>query len=327
MAAAGDVTSDRRRRPTTAHQRQRWDKGRVEIFSDGVFAIAITLLVLDISVAPADYDHLRHALLHEWPAYLAYVTSFLTVGSVWIAHHSLFSRLRFIDPTLLRLNLLLLMTAAFLPFPTSVLAQALHHGGTAERTAVVFYGAAALVIEALLRAAQRYAASQHELQMEPGDRRPLPARPALDGMARMDNAPCCTRRRSCSACSCSRGSRSSATWPSGSAACSWLGSEGRLSLDFGWLIPKRWGLARSGLSFGLAPADADLSGEEHRPDDPHQQHEVEHDLERDEDHRRVRLRGDVAEPDGADHRDHEITARTWLSGSEKLPGWACESDR
>ena len=117
-----------------------------------MFAIAITLLVLDISVAPSDYDNLRHALLNEWPAYLAYVTSFLTVGSVWIAHHSLFSRLRFIDPTLLRLNLLLLMTAAFLPFPTSVLAQALHHGGTAERTAVVFYGAAALVIEIVLRA-------------------------------------------------------------------------------------------------------------------------------------------------------------------------------
>ena len=52
------------------------DKGRVEVFSDGVFAIAITLLVLDISLAPSDYDHLRHALLNEWPAYLAYVTSF-----------------------------------------------------------------------------------------------------------------------------------------------------------------------------------------------------------------------------------------------------------
>jgi uncharacterized membrane protein len=128
-----------------------------------VFAIAITLLVLDISLAPADYENLRHALLHEWPAYLAYVTSFLTVGSVWIAHHGLFSRLRFVDPTLLRLNLLLLMTAAFLPFPTSVLAHALHAGGTAERTAVVFYGGAALVIELVLRAAVGYAGSRPEL--------------------------------------------------------------------------------------------------------------------------------------------------------------------
>src|SRR5262249_46940461 len=112
----------RSRRVTT-----RWEKNRVEAFSDGVFAIAITLLVLEITIEPDQYDHLWHALGQEWPAYLAYVTSFLTVGSVWIAHHSLFTYLRYVDPVLLRLNLLLLMAAAFLPFPTGVLAQALHH--------------------------------------------------------------------------------------------------------------------------------------------------------------------------------------------------------
>jgi uncharacterized membrane protein len=162
MAAADELT------PANAGDEpvvQRWDTGRVEAFSDGVFAIAITLLVLEIKIAPADFEHLRKALVHEWPAYLAYVTSFLTVGSVWIAHHNLFSRLRFIDPTLLRLNLLLLMATAFLPFPTSVLAEALHASGTAERTAVVFYGAAALVIELLLRASVRYAESRPDLQV------------------------------------------------------------------------------------------------------------------------------------------------------------------
>ncbi len=162
MAAADDLS------PAGAGDQpavQRWDKGRVETFSDGVFAIAITLLVLEIKIAPADFEHLRKALVHEWPAYLAYVTSFLTVGSVWIAHHNLFSRLRFIDPTLLRLNLLLLMATSFLPFPTSVLAEALHAGGTAERTAVLFYGAAALVIELLLRASVRYAGSRPDLQV------------------------------------------------------------------------------------------------------------------------------------------------------------------
>jgi uncharacterized membrane protein len=143
---------------------QRWDTDRVEAFSDGVFAIAITLLVLDIRVE--DYDHLGHALAHEWPAYLAYVTSFMTVGGVWIAHHGLFTRLRFIDPVLLRLNLLLLLVAAFLPFPTGVLAQSFHASAHAERIAVVFYGATALVIELLLSANIRYAASKSELRAD-----------------------------------------------------------------------------------------------------------------------------------------------------------------
>ena len=240
MAAAGDVTSAGvGAEAGDEGSVQRWDTGRVEAFSDGVFAIAITLLVLEISIAPGEFDHLRKALLHEWPAYLAYVTSFLTVGSVWMAHHNLFSRLRFIDPTLLRFNLLLLMTAAFLPFPTSVLAQALHHGGVAERTAVVFYGAAALAIELVLRAAERYAAARPALQAS--------APPASTGA----------------------GAESSTRWRRWASTLLYavaillavflfpkvavigylavgirsvfvVGNEGQLSLDFAWLVPKRW---------------------------------------------------------------------------------------
>jgi uncharacterized membrane protein len=239
MAAAGEATPGRGAADDgNATAEPRWDKGRVEVFSDGVFAIAITLLVLDISLAPSDYDHLRHALLNEWPAYLAYVTSFLTVGSVWIAHHSLFSRLRFIDPTLLRLNLLLLMTAAFLPFPTSVLAQALHHGGTAERTAIVFYGAAALLIEALLRTAQRYATSQQALQMEPATATPAPEHVSLTGWHRLVTPALYAAAilfgvflfpRVAVIGYLAVGIRSVFV----------VGSAGRLSLNFGWLIPKR----------------------------------------------------------------------------------------
>jgi uncharacterized membrane protein len=144
-----------------------WDTGRVEAFSDGVFAIAITLLVLDIRIEPAEYEHLARALLHEWPAYLAYVTSFLTVGTVWIAHHSLFHRLRYVDPVLLRINLLLLMAAAFLPFPTGVMAQAFHASDSAERVAIAVYGGTALLIELLLRAGVRYCARHPELTLEP----------------------------------------------------------------------------------------------------------------------------------------------------------------
>jgi TMEM175 potassium channel family protein len=244
MAAGGEVTRGRAAADTgNATETVRWDKGRVEIFSDGVFAIAITLLVLDISVAPSDYDHLRSALAHEWPAYLAYVTSFLTVGSVWIAHHSLFSRLRFIDAVLLRLNLLLLMTAAFLPFPTSVLAQALHHGGGAERTAVVFYGAAAVLIELLLRAADQYASSRSELQVQgtatEAVTEPTAAHPRLTGW-----------RRWASTLLYAAGILFAVFLFPRVAVLGYLavgirsvfvaGSAGRLSLNFGWLIPKRW---------------------------------------------------------------------------------------
>jgi uncharacterized membrane protein len=155
---------------------RRWSTGRVEAFSDGVFAIAITLLVLDIKIGPTDFDHLTHALLAEWPAYLSYVTSFLTVGSVWIAHHNLFTRLKYVDATLLRINMLLLMAAAFLPFPTGVLAEALTASDRAERTAIAFYGVTVLVIELVLVAAVRHVASQPDLLIEPSEAETLPVR-------------------------------------------------------------------------------------------------------------------------------------------------------
>jgi len=140
-----------------------WSTSRVEAFSDGVFAIAITLLVLEIGIDPDQYDDLWSAILREWPAYLAYVTSFLTVGGVWLAHHRLFMRLRFVDPTLMRLNILLLMIASFLPFPTGLLAEAFDVSREAERAAVVVYGFTAGLIEALMAAAWRYAAANPSL--------------------------------------------------------------------------------------------------------------------------------------------------------------------
>jgi uncharacterized membrane protein len=140
---------------------RRWDTSRIETFSDGVFAIAITLLVLDIRV-PSGLGHLKDALEHEWPAYLAYVTSFLTIGGVWITHHTIYSALRYVDATMMRINLLLLMVTAFLPFPTAILAEALRAPPDAAETAVVLYGATALVIELLLQASVRHADSTHD---------------------------------------------------------------------------------------------------------------------------------------------------------------------
>src|ERR1700760_705574 len=151
-----------------------WDKGRVDAFSDGVFAIAITILVLEIKV-PADLRHLSKDLEHEWPAYLAYVTSFLTIGGVWIAHHRLFSQLRYIDANMLAINLLLLMVTAFLPFPTGILAEALRAPEHTAEIAVVLYGATVLTIELILQVLTWYAAEHPTLgYRSAGEKRTTP---------------------------------------------------------------------------------------------------------------------------------------------------------
>ena len=94
--------------------RGRWDTTRTEAFSDGVFAIAITLLVLDISVPESELNDLWSAVGHQWPSYLGYATSFITIGGIWLAHHSVFRRLRHANTVVMRINLALLMAVAFL---------------------------------------------------------------------------------------------------------------------------------------------------------------------------------------------------------------------
>ena len=128
-----------------------WETGRMEAFSDGVFAIAITLLILEISVPESAFEDLWSGIAHEWPSYLAYVTSFLTIGGIWAAHHGIFRRLAYANQRLMLLNLLLLMAVSFLPFPTKLMAEAIHDEGAA-RTAVIFYGGTLLVISLLLSA-------------------------------------------------------------------------------------------------------------------------------------------------------------------------------
>ena len=113
------------------------NKSRVEAFSDGVFAIAITLLVLTIA-QPTRYRDLTHDLATRWPSFAAYVVSFAVIGIMWLNHHSLFSSFARIDRGLFYLNLLLLLTITFLPYPTGVLGEALARGQGA-RTAAVFY--------------------------------------------------------------------------------------------------------------------------------------------------------------------------------------------
>jgi len=111
------------------------DTSRLVSFSDAVFAITITLLVLEIR-PPTDYRNLLHGLVALWPSYLAYAVTFLFIGQVWVNHHVMFDHIRAADRTVLLLNTLLLMVVAFLPFATSVLARALRSGHD-QRTAVV----------------------------------------------------------------------------------------------------------------------------------------------------------------------------------------------
>ena len=113
---------------------------RLEAFSGGVFAITITLLVLEIR-PPTDEENLLHGLGTLWPSYLSYAVTFLFIGQVWANHHVMFDHIRAADRTVLLLNTVLLMVVAFLPFATSVLADSLR-SGHGQRTAVAFYGIA-----------------------------------------------------------------------------------------------------------------------------------------------------------------------------------------
>ena len=145
--------------------RDTWGTGRMEAFSDAVFSIAATLLVLDIVVPASQFDNLWLGIAHQWPSYLGFVTSFATIGGLWFVHHALFRRLRWADTTLMQLNLLLLLAVAFLPFPTTLIAEAIHEKSP-ERAAVVFYGVSLLVISLLIAVMWRYVTGHREL-LEP----------------------------------------------------------------------------------------------------------------------------------------------------------------
>ena len=138
--------------------------GRFEAFSDGVFAIAATLLVLSFSVGTVAGSELDTALFHLWPTYLAYGTSFLTIGIIWINHHHLVDLIARADRTLQFVNLILLMIVGFLPFPTKLVADYLRTNG--EQTAVLAYTATFVVMAVVYNVWWRYASSGRRLLAE-----------------------------------------------------------------------------------------------------------------------------------------------------------------
>ena len=112
------------------------ESNRVEAFSDGVFAIAITLLVLELAI-PATGGHFAEDLRDEWVSYVAYLAAFANIGVLWLGHHTVFTRIRAVDTGVLWRNLVLLLTVSVVPFPTAVIASAYRVGTPADQAAAV----------------------------------------------------------------------------------------------------------------------------------------------------------------------------------------------
>jgi uncharacterized membrane protein len=121
-------------------------KARLEAFSDGVLAIVITLLAIELRPPEVERGQtLAGALWEQWPSYLAYLLAFAQIGVIWLNHHRLFDQVRIVDGKLLLLNLNLLMWITLIPFPTALVAEHLRDGGEATRTAVAVFSAALFV--------------------------------------------------------------------------------------------------------------------------------------------------------------------------------------
>ena len=118
---------------------------RIEAFSDGVFAIAATLLVLELKVPHVEPGELGGTLLGNWPSYATYVVSFLVIGIIWVNHHAVLERIRKVDRALLFLNLVFLMAVAVIPFPTALLADYLKAGHDEHLAAAVYGGSMTLM--------------------------------------------------------------------------------------------------------------------------------------------------------------------------------------
>ena len=139
------------------------ETGRLEAFSDGVFAIAIMLLILEVHVSGQAGTSLAHQLAHAWPSYTGYVISFVTIGIMWANHHSMFRLIDHSTHGLVVANLLLLLCVSFVPFPTKVLAEHLPVGGHDQRTAVLFFSGTYVVIAIFYNVVWRVAVTHHRL--------------------------------------------------------------------------------------------------------------------------------------------------------------------
>ncbi len=143
-------------------QRLEKETGRIEAFSDGVFAIAITLLVLDLKIPhPGDSQTLASNLFGQWPMFLAFFNSFATILIIWMNHHNLFGHITRTNPLFMLLNGLLLLCVTFLPFPTSLVAE--YYGHTGQSAAAILYSGTFLMMAFAFNLLWRYASHRHKL--------------------------------------------------------------------------------------------------------------------------------------------------------------------
>jgi uncharacterized membrane protein len=151
--------------------------GRLEAFSDGVLAIVITLLILDVKVPAGATGHLGGELVRMWPQYTAYLLSFLVVGTVWLNHHAVVQCLTRTNHTVQILNLLLLLSVSVLPWPTAVLSAYLREGTRADqRVTVALYGVSLNLMGITFVIFWRYVLRHHELHRPDVNRKALAAR-------------------------------------------------------------------------------------------------------------------------------------------------------
>jgi len=139
---------------------------RLETFSDGVFAIAATLLILEVRLP--SHGSVAHDLVHAWPSYVAYAISFLTIGIIWVNHHTVMEQIGRVDRTFLCINVVFLMVVAFSPFPTRVLAE---HLRTGSKAAAFAYGLTFTLMAASYGVLWFYAARGRRLIAEGADQR------------------------------------------------------------------------------------------------------------------------------------------------------------
>lgn len=148
----------------TNEQREEKETGRLEAFSDGIFAVAITLLVLEIKIPPPDTSGLSTVVMNQWPSFLAYFISFVTILIMWINHHAIFKLIHRTDQTFLVINGLLMLLITFVNYPTAVLAEHIQSPHNSDQIfAAAFYSLTFILISIVFQALWLYATYKRRL--------------------------------------------------------------------------------------------------------------------------------------------------------------------